>query len=89
MDSQLREIGIGDMVVGKHVGKMMGALGGRIGAYREGLRAGEFEAALVRNLYRGAEPPAAALEHTAERLRAFYLALHAAPADTIAAGKLP
>ena len=38
MDSQLREIGIGDMVVGKHVGKMMGALGGRIGAYREGLR---------------------------------------------------
>jgi len=89
MDSQLREIGIGDMVVGKHVGKMMGALGGRIGAYRDGLRAGEFEAALVRNLYRGVEPPAAALEHTAERLRAFYLGLHAAPADSIVAGNLP
>jgi cytochrome b pre-mRNA-processing protein 3 len=89
MDGQLREIGIGDMVVGKHVGKMMGALGGRIGAYREGLRAGEFEAALVRNLYRGVEPPAAALEHTAERLRAFWLALHAAPASAIVAGALP
>ena len=89
MDGQLREIGIGDMVVGKHVGRMMGALGGRIGAYREGLRAGTFEAALVRNLYRGSEPPAAALEHTAERLRAFYLGLHAAPADSIVAGKLP
>jgi cytochrome b pre-mRNA-processing protein 3 len=89
MDSQLREIGIGDMVVGKHVGKMMGALGGRIGAYRDGLKAGEFEAALVRNLYRGNEPPAAALEHTAERLRAFYLALHAAPAESIVAGRLP
>ena len=89
MDGQLREIGIGDMVVGKHVGKMMGALGGRIGAYRDGLREGSFESALVRNLYRGVEPDAAALEHTAERLRAFYLALHAAPADAIVAGKLP
>jgi cytochrome b pre-mRNA-processing protein 3 len=89
MDGQLREIGIGDMVVGKHVGRMMGALGGRIGAYREGLKAGTFEAALVRNLYRGAEPPATKLEHTAERLRAFYLGLHAAPADALIAGRLP
>lgn len=88
MDSQLREIGIGDMVVGKHMGRMMGALGGRIGAYREGLRDGTFEAALVRNLYRTVEPPAAALEHSAERLRALYLGLHAAPADTIIAGQL-
>ena len=89
MDSQLREIGVGDMVVGKHVGRMMSALGGRIGAYRDGLKTGVFEAALVRNLYRGAEPPAEALSHTAERLRAFYLALHAAPAESILAGTLP
>ena len=89
MDGQLREIGIGDMVVGKHVGRMMSALGGRIGAYREGLQSGAFEAALVRNLYRGVEPPAAALEHVAERLRAFHLGLHAAPADSVVAGRLP
>jgi len=89
MDGQLREIGIGDMVVGKHVGRMMGALGGRIGAYRDGLKAGTFEAALVRNLYRGTEPPAIALEHTAERLRAFYLGLHAASTDSILVGRLP
>lgn len=89
MDGQLREIGIGDMVVGKHVGKMMAALGGRIGAYGEGLRAGTFEAALVRNLYRGKEPPVAALEHSAENLRAFYLALHQSAPDRIVAGDLP
>lgn len=89
MDGQLREIGIGDMVVGKHVGRMMGALGGRIGAYREGLKAGTFEAALIRNLYRGTEPAAAALEHTAEALRALYLGLHAAATDAIIAGRLP
>lgn len=89
MDSQLREIGIGDMVVGKHIGRMMSALGGRIGAYREGLRDGTFEAALIRNLYRGAQPEAPALEHAAERLRTLYLGLHAANADAIIAGRLP
>ena len=31
MDGQLRQIGIGDMVVSKHVGRIMGALGGRVG----------------------------------------------------------
>ena len=36
MDGQLRELGIGDVVVGKHIGRMMGALGGRLGAYRLG-----------------------------------------------------
>jgi len=51
MDGQLRESGVGDLVVGKHIGKLMGTLGGRLGAYREGLEAGEevFAAALARN----------------------------------------
>ena len=34
MDGQLRESGVGDIVVGKHMGKLMAALGGRIGALR-------------------------------------------------------
>ncbi len=37
MDGQLRQTGLGDLVVGKHVGKLMGALGGRIDAFRAGL----------------------------------------------------
>jgi cytochrome b pre-mRNA-processing protein 3 len=37
MDSQLRESGIGDLVVGKHIGRLMGTLGGRLGALREAL----------------------------------------------------
>ena len=40
MDGQLRQIGIGDYVVGKHIGRMMSALGGRLGAFRD---AGETE----------------------------------------------
>ena len=37
MDGQLREKGVGDLVVGKHVGKLMAAMGGRLGAFREAL----------------------------------------------------
>ena len=37
MDGQLRESGVGDIVVGKHIGKLMATLGGRLGAYREAL----------------------------------------------------
>lgn len=39
MDGQLRELGVGDPVVGKHVGKLVGAMGGRLEAYRAGLAA--------------------------------------------------
>ena len=41
MDGQLRETGVGDLVVGKHVGRLVGALGGRLGALREALGGGE------------------------------------------------
>jgi cytochrome b pre-mRNA-processing protein 3 len=70
MDGQLREEGVGDVVVGKQVGRMLSALGGRLTAYREGLGdGGDFEAALNRNLYRSAAPSAEALAHTAQELR--------------------
>lgn len=40
MDGQLRQSGIGDLVVGKHVGKLMSVLGGRIDALRQALPLG-------------------------------------------------
>ena len=71
MDGQLRELGIGDIVVGKHIGKMMAALGGRLGAYREGFRpGGDPRAALLRNLYRGENPGDPALDHVQTALEA-------------------
>ena len=50
MDGQLRQSGVGDLVVGKRMGKLMSVLGGRIGALREAFAAGgdgEVRAALV------------------------------------------
>lgn len=73
MDVQLRQQGIGDVVVGKHIGKMMSALGGRLSAYRAGLAGDDkLEEALIRNLYRGEVPGDAALAFSATRLRALY-----------------
>ena len=90
MDGQLRQIGIGDVVVGKHVGRMMGALGGRLGAYRDGLAAGDLGPALVRNLYRG-EPPAARALAVQRRTADDFCRATAVrpPLDALLAGQLP
>jgi len=89
MDGQLREMGIGDIVVGKHVGRMMGMLGGRLGAYRDGLANGGLDDAIVRNVFRGEAPGAAAQAHVRERLFAFREALASTPTAALIAGDLP
>src|SRR6186713_2474377 len=53
MDGQLRESGVGDVVVGKKVGKLVSVLGGRLGALREARASRDralLEAALARNV---------------------------------------
>ncbi len=90
MDGQMRQIGFGDMVVGKQVGRMMGALGGRLGAYRAPDGSDELRAALIRNLWRGKAPGDAELAHVMARVAALRAALAAMPvADLIAADRLP
>lgn len=87
MDAQLRQSGVGDLVVGKHMGKLMGTLGGRIGALREALPKGEaaVSAMVQRNvsLLEGAPAPP---------LAAALLKLHASwsriPLDRVIAGQL-
>lgn len=51
MDQTLREMGIGDMGVPKHMRRMMKAFNGRMHAYRQGLAAGTMAEALRKNLY--------------------------------------
>ena len=88
MDGQLREFGVGDVVVGKHIGKLMASLGGRLGAYRQALAEHEdaaLEEAVRRNvtLVAGQAPQALAV-----RLRAFADRLADMPAAEILAGHL-
>ncbi|KRB79701.1 ubiquinol-cytochrome C chaperone [Sphingomonas sp. Root710] len=71
MDGQLRQLGIGDVVVGKHIGNMIAAMGGRLTAYREAIGQGAvLEEALVRNLWRGEPGPDAQPTLVAGRMRA-------------------
>jgi cytochrome b pre-mRNA-processing protein 3 len=63
MDVNLREIGVGDMTVGKKVKAMWEAFHGRAAAYQSALaddNAAALEAALARNVWRGAATPAQA-----------------------------
>jgi cytochrome b pre-mRNA-processing protein 3 len=89
MDSSLREIGIGDYVVGKHIGRMMGALGGRLTALRAADTREALEAAVERNIFRGQPPSAEAVGWVAERLDGFRAALDAGDLDALVAGALP
>ncbi|MBN8500049.1 MAG: ubiquinol-cytochrome C chaperone family protein [Sphingomonadales bacterium] len=64
MDGQLRQSGVGDLVVGKQVGKLMGALGGRIEALRAALVDRDDQgliAAIERNVSFGDNPDSAAI----------------------------
>lgn len=87
MDGQLREFGVGDVVIGKRVGKLMGAMGGRLGAYRQGL-AGDDAAltgAVERNITLG-EGGAAPL--VARELREFATRLDRTEDTALLAGEL-
>ena len=91
MDGSLRDIGIGDMVIGKHMGRVIGALGGRLGAYRGALADGGDNAplaeALARNVYRGA-PADGQAETLALAVRALAQRVAATPAPALLAGEI-
>ena len=90
MDATLRQIGIGDYVVSKHVGRMMGALGGRLGAFRDADAAGAGYAQPVRrNIFHESPPSEAALELVTDRLARFSAALDAQPLEALLAGEVP
>ena len=88
MDGQLREMGI-EYTVGKHIGKMMSALGGRLTAYRD-VRDDDkaLSQALVRNVYRGTAPDDDALGFMTSSVRALDKHISAQPLSALLAGTL-
>jgi cytochrome b pre-mRNA-processing protein 3 len=88
MDGTLRQIGIGDYVVGKHVGRMMSALGGRLAAFRSGREPG-FRDAARRNVFHETPPSEAAVAMVAGGLERFAAGLDGTGLQDLLAGKLP
>lgn len=91
MDGSLRDIGIGDVVIGKHMSRIIGSLGGRLGAYRDALDPGAeprlLAEALARNVYRGSPPPGAP-EGLAVAVLALKARIDAAPAERLLGGEI-
>ncbi len=90
MDRSLREMGVGDMSVGKHVKKMAKAFYGRAAAYEMGLdgAADLLPGVINLNLYRHNEPSADVLTRMASYLQRASAHLAAQPVAEIAAGKI-
>lgn len=90
MDSQLRQDGVGDPVMGKRVGSLVGALGGRLGAWRKAIAGEEsWEAVTGRSLYREKVPSDEALAHSVDELRRFWRALEGRSDEALIGGVLP
>ncbi|HEY8613717.1 MAG TPA: ubiquinol-cytochrome C chaperone family protein [Roseomonas sp.] len=90
MDLNLREMGVGDMSIGKRVRRMWEAFHGRALAYEAALEAGDsaaLEAALARNVWSG-EPPEGAAPRLARHAIALDAALAAQPFDALVAGRV-
>lgn len=87
MDRSLREMGVGDMSVGKHVKGMAKAFYGRTQLYEEGFIGGReaLEQALRDNIYRDAQPSADAVSRLADYMERIASALADAPLERLTA----
>ena len=91
MDQNLREMGVGDLAVGKRIKAMARGFYGRLAAYDHALSNGDealLEAALRRNLYRKTEPRAAQVTMIAAYLHREAERLEAAPLAELQAGRI-
>lgn len=88
MDRQLRDTGVGDLMVGKKIGRLMSVLGGRIGVLREALANGD-DAALALGLHRNVTLATDLMPmDLAARVRALHDQLGRQPVAMLLAGKV-
>lgn len=91
MDQNLREMGVGDLAVGKRVKAMATAFYGRLAAYDAALSNEDdaaLRSALRRNLFRKATPTGGQVAAVAAYLRREAKRLDGEPIDSLAAGCL-
>ena len=72
MESEHRELGLGDPTLGKTVRKLVGMLASRTDLWRSALSDGADSTTAARDSLYKAEPPAGALEHSAAALRSMW-----------------
>lgn len=91
LDQNLREMGVGDMGIGRRIKGMAQAFYGRVQSYEDALEAGDgqrLEDALRRNLFRKCDPSETSVKAVSAYVFECSKALGAIPAQQIAAGKI-
>lgn len=90
LDRSLREMGTGDLSVGREIRRMAEAFYGRIAAYQRGLAEDDavLEEALARNLFGTAAAAPACLAAMAEYMRREVARLNEQPAPDLLAGRV-
>ena len=87
MDSEHRELGIGDPALGRKVRKLVGALARRVELWREAIAGGQWDEAVAASLFRDAQSPDA-LAHCGMALRKVRAKLEAASDQALAEGRI-
>lgn len=89
LDTEVREMGVGDPAVGKQVRKLVGALAGRVERWRS-VVAGEdsWDEAARRSLYRGQPVEERALEFARRELRGLWARLDRTAVAALVEGKI-
>jgi cytochrome b pre-mRNA-processing protein 3 len=89
MESEHREMGLGDPKLGRTVRKLVGSLGRRVELWRSAVTGEtEWDGALRDSLYK-APPADGALAHSGSRLRRFWAAIDGTDLATLIDGRLP
>jgi cytochrome b pre-mRNA-processing protein 3 len=88
MESEHREMGLGDPKLGRTVRKLVGSLARRVAVWRAVVATGDWQVGARDSVYAGADPSSAALLHTAAKLNDLWLRLESSPLDAVAEGRV-
>ena len=89
MDSEIREMGVGDPALGRQVRALVGALATRIERWRAALETdSDWTATVVRSVYRDKPPRPEALAHSEAELRDLWLRLEQCGGQDLAEGRI-
>ena len=88
MESEHRELGLGDPTLGKTVRKLVGSLARRVELWRPAVASGNWAEATRASVNRSEEIAEAAVSHSAEALRDLWTRLESQSADSLAQGRL-
>lgn len=90
LDTELREMGLGDPTLGKQVRQLVGAVSGRVERWRLLCCSDEaWTTEVERSLYLEEPAAPAAVSHSESQLKLFWHRLEAASLQEIAEGRLP